>query len=217
MAVGVPIEVLPRALLEGSRNAGKGGSRRPKGKGIDRGKCMLGTKIISQRRGSALLPMLKDGFWIGLFGLISYVFLFNLSVVRGSSMAPGITDGDRILIETWSHQLEDLDRGDVVVLSSPVEPGVDYIKRVIGLPGDEILIAEGNVWVNGEQLDEDYAVPQDAGLFQWTRVLDGHLYVMGDNRPHSSDSREFGQVAEELLQGRVRLRVWPLGSVGLLD
>lgn len=178
---------------------------------------MASTTIREQRRGSALLPMLKDSFWIGLFGLITYVFLFNLSVVRGSSMAPGISDGDRILIETWSRDLDDIERGQVVVLASPVEPGVDYIKRVIGLPGDEILIAETRVWVNGEELDETYAVPSSAGLFQWIRVLDGHFYVMGDNRPHSSDSREFGQVSEDLLRGRVRLRVWPLKSAGLLE
>ena len=88
--------------------------------------------------------------------MATYLLVFNLSVVRGSSMAPGIHDGDRILVGQWSYLLSDVARGDVVVMRYPVDPRLDYIKRVIGLPGDEIRMSNGGVWVNGEQLEEPY-------------------------------------------------------------
>ncbi len=164
-----------------------------------------------------LFSLLRDGFWLSLFGLLSYGFLFNLSVVRGTSMAPGISDGDRILIETWATAAEESARGGVVVLNSPIESGVDYIKRLIALPGDVVQIAGGRVEVNGTQIEEAYAIAGSPNLFQWTRVAPGHVFVLGDNRPHSSDSREFGAVPVELIRGRVNLRVWPVGSAGHLD
>ena len=149
--------------------------------------------------------------------LAAYLVVFNLSVVRGSSMAPGIHDGDRILVGQWTYLLGDVERGDVVVMSYPVDPRLDYIKRVIGLPGDEIRMRGGDVFVNGEHLDEPYVDAMEDDLHYLTRVRPGHYFVLGDNRPHSSDSREFGQVPRELLKGRVDLRVWPLSRAGFVD
>lgn len=146
----------------------------------------------------------------------AYLIVFNLSVVRGSSMAPGIHDGDRILVGQWSYLLGDVERGDVVVMSYPVDPSLDYIKRVIGLPGDEVRMTGGEVFVNGERIDEPYVDEFEPGVSYFTKVRAGHFFVLGDNRPHSSDSREFGQVPRELLKGRVDLRVWPLSRAGFV-
>jgi signal peptidase I len=159
---------------------------------------------------------LRELSWLLSVGLLGYCLLFNVSVVRGRSMAPSIADGDRILVEPRSYLVGEVQRGDVVVLRSPVEPEVDYIKRVIGLPGDEVLIADERVWINGRLQREPYAIPARPGLFQWLRVQPGHFFVLGDNRPHSADSREFGQVPAEYLRGRVRLRLWPLARAGSL-
>lgn len=82
--------------------------------------------------------------------LIAYSLFFNLSVVRGSSMTPGIQDGDRILVEPWSYLLGPIERGDVVVLRYPLDPEVDYIKRIIGLPGDRIQVKGGVLHINGQ-------------------------------------------------------------------
>ncbi|MEM7518309.1 MAG: signal peptidase I, partial [Planctomycetota bacterium] len=111
----------------------------------------------------------------------------------------------------------DVRRGDIVVLRYPLDPRLDYIKRVIGLPGDAIDIEGGRVWVNGEELDEEYVEVPDLGSRVHQRVRDGHVFVLGDNRCHSSDSREFGQVPHENLRGKVDMRIWPLGRVGLID
>lgn len=152
-----------------------------------------------------------------VIGMAAYLLVFNLSVVRGSSMAPGIHDGDRILVGQWSYLLSEVERGDVVVMRYPVDPRLDYIKRVIGLPGDEIRMSGGSVWVNGERLEEPYVNELDEDVHYFTKVREDHYFVLGDNRPHSSDSREFGQVPRELLKGRVDVRIWPPSRVGFID
>lgn len=146
--------------------------------------------------------------------LLLYVSIFNFSVVRGSSMAPGIHDGDRILIDHLSTWLGDLRRGDIVVLRYPPDPSLEYIKRVIGLPGDEIVMAGGMVWVNGRLLDEPYVGELDPSSWSRVRVREDHVWVLGDNRPHSSDSREFGQVPRENVRGKVDFRIWPPERIG---
>ncbi len=158
-----------------------------------------------------------DGIRFGALVLVFYAVFFNLSVVRGSSMSPNIHDGDRILVEPWSYLFEGVDRGDVIVMRYPLDPSVDYIKRVIGLPGDQVTLAGGHVWVNGELLHEPYVLDKDAESYMSVRVKDGHLFVLGDNRPRSSDSREFGQVPSDYVRGRVDLRLWPLTRLGFVN
>lgn len=204
VAVGAEFDAVPAALPRAASPA-------------DRGERAAGAAGDAPPRPRRRFGWLRDVSGIVLVALLFYTLSFHVSVVRGSSMSPGIHDGDRILVEPWSYVFGGVSRGDVVVMQSPLDPGLDYIKRVIGLPGDEILIAAGAVWVNGELLEEPYAVPGDASLYQWTRVLDDHYFVLGDNRPHSSDSREFGQVPARFLRGRVDLRVWPLPRAGLVD
>jgi signal peptidase I len=153
----------------------------------------------------------------GTLLVVSYSLFFNLSVVRGSSMAPGIQDGDRILVEPWSYLLGPVERGDVIVLRYPLDPQVDYIKRVIGLPGDRVRLAGGRVWVNDQLLEEPYVESIDASSSLEEHVAPGNYFVLGDNRPRSSDSREFGCVPEAYLRGRVDLRLWPPGRVGLIE
>lgn len=161
--------------------------------------------------------------WIGgacqAFALAAlfYLCLFNLSVVRGSSMAPRIHDGDRILIDHFSYLFRGVQRGDIVVLKYPLDPSVDYIKRIIGLPGDEIDIEGGRVRVNGDALDEPYVDSNDQLSRMHIEVKPAHFFVLGDNRPRSCDSREFGLVPADYVRGRVQLRVWPPNRVGTID
>jgi len=156
---------------------------------------------------------------LALFFLIAWGLLFNFSEVRGSSMEPGIKDRDRILVDHVSYMFADVHRGDIVVLRYPLDPSLDYIKRVVGLPGDEIVISGASIWVNDELLDEPYVAPEaiDPTTHMKTTVKVGHYFVLGDNRIRSSDSREFGEVPFEYLRGKVRLRLWPLERAGLID
>jgi|RhiMethySRZTD1v2_1073278.scaffolds.fasta_scaffold78263_2 signal peptidase I len=149
--------------------------------------------------------------------VVFYSFFFNLSVVRGSSMAPGIQDGDRILVEPWSYLFGPIERGDVIVLRYPLDPEIDYIKRVIGLPGDRVTIEAGRVYVNGERLEEPYVREIDETSSTSVEVAAGNYFVLGDNRPRSSDSREFGFVPESYVRGRVDLRLWPPSRAGWIE
>lgn len=160
---------------------------------------------------------LAGGSRLTLLALAAYAVVFNLSVVRGSSMEPAIRDGDRILVEPWSYLLGDIRRGDVVVLRYPLDPRVDYIKRVIGLPGDRVTLIDGHVWVNGDLLDEPYVEDVDHGSYLSAVVEPGHYFVLGDNRPRSSDSREFGLVPAANVRGRVDVRLWPPARAGWID
>jgi signal peptidase I len=167
----------------------------------------------SERTVRRLLAALK----VGAVLLVLYGLVFNFSVVRGSSMSPGIHDGDRILVNHLSYLLQPVSRGDIVVLRYPLDPRLDYIKRVIGLPGDVVRIHGGFVSVNGEVLEEPYVSRPDPRGDLCVRVEPEHYFVMGDNRPHSSDSREFGQVPRENLVGKVDLCIWPPTRVGVLE
>lgn len=166
-------------------------------------------------------PRVLRALWtsakIGVVLFVAYGLMFNFSVVRGSSMAPGIHDGDRILVDHLSYVFQDVHRGDIVVLQYPLDPSLDYIKRVIGVPGDKVEIEHGRVNVNGRALDEAYVAEQDPRARVSVVVEPDHFFVLGDNRPHSSDSREFGQVPRANLRGKVEVRVWPPERMGMLD
>ncbi len=151
--------------------------------------------------------------------LLAWGLFFNFSEVSGSSMEPGIHDQDRILVDHVRYLVHQVERGDIVILRYPLDPSVDYIKRVIGLPGDEIVLAGGKVWVNGRLLREPYVDATAIDSYTHTRVIvePDHYFVLGDNRMRSSDSREFGQVAHELLRGKVQVCVWPPWRLGWIE
>ncbi len=168
-------------------------------------------------------PVWNRFFWsvfkLGLPLAILVRLTFNYSEVRGASMMPGIHDRDRILVDQLTYAFAPVDRGDVVVLRYPLDPRMDYIKRVVGLPGDEVVVQFGGVWVNGIPVEEPYVSVRaiDPSTSLRTTVRPGHYFVLGDNRIKSSDSRDFGQVPQELVRGLVRLRVWPLERFGWID
>ncbi len=138
-------------------------------------------------------------------------FVFHFSVVRGSSMLPGIHDGDRLLVDRISYSLGDVERFDVVILECPKKKGVDYVKRIIGLPKDKIRLLEGRLFINGERVPERFGHVPDPSLNGSWEVPDASFFVLGDNRPISSDSREGWFVPTSKLRGKVRYCFWPLG------
>lgn len=144
--------------------------------------------------------------------------------IPSPSMEPTLHEGDRVLVNKLSYRLHDVHRGDIVVFERPpaavsVNPDEDIpdlIKRVIGLPGDTIEArADGAVYINDRRLDEPY-LPDDTRTANLPEqeVPEGQVFVMGDNRANSSDSREFGAIDEDLIVGRAFLRIWPLTDIG---
>jgi len=124
-------------------------------------------------------------------------------------MSPTVQDGDRILINRLSYFFYEIERGDIIVFKYPLDKNVKYIKRVIGVPGDTVVLNEGEVWINGEKLNEAYLDAPDLTDHSMAIVKPAHYFVLGDFRKKSSDSRGFGQVPQEYIGGKVNVIVWP--------
>jgi signal peptidase I len=153
--------------------------------------------------------------------LLIRTFLFQAYEIPSPSMVNTLNVGDRVLVNKLAYKFHDIHRGDVVVFKRPPgepDPKIkDLIKRVIGLPGDTLESKDGVVYVNDKPLTEPYFQPP-AATENLTRqiVPDGMVFVMGDNRGNSHDSRAFGAIDEDLIVGRAFVIVWPLSHLGWL-
>ncbi len=152
--------------------------------------------------------------------------------IPSGSMEPTLKIGDRIVVDKLSYHLHGVDRGNIVVFSTPPTedcagpPVSDLVKRVIGLPGDTISLTDGHVYINGHLLPELYLPPDVRNdtypgpsgnaysLHHAYRVPAGNVFMMGDNRPQSCDSRYWGPVRESTIVGKVDMRIWPLSRIG---
>jgi len=138
--------------------------------------------------------------------------------VDGTSMLPTLHHDERLFLNRIVYRLHPPQRGDVVVVPLPGE-GISIIKRVIGLPGEQVEIKEGAVWINGEKLDEPYLAGETAGSYGPVEVPEQSVFVLGDNRQASRDSRyssvgfiEYGQVT-----GKAMVVYWPLNALRLIS
>jgi signal peptidase I len=154
-----------------------------------------------------------------LVALLVKVFLFQAFVIPSESMVPTLRVGDRVLVNKVSYRLHDVRRGDILVFERPPAARTssddsDLIKRVIGLPGETVEGHDGQVFVDGRPLREPY-LPRGTEIAPFAPVTigRGELFLMGDNRAHSNDSRFFGPVPEDLVVGRAFVRVWPLNAL----
>jgi signal peptidase I len=144
------------------------------------------------------------------------IFLYQPVRVEGTSMLPMLEDQDRLFINKIAYRVGEIHQGDVVVFQYPRDPSKSYIKRIIALPGDDLRIDHGRVFVNGKLLNEPY-VPErfTDDRSQPEMVLPPHEYwVMGDHRSISSDSRDFGPVDRDLIYGKAAFVYWPVEQIG---
>ena len=155
---------------------------------------------------------------IGL-ALVIIVFLYQPVKVEGTSMAPLLSDQERIFINKFVYRFEPIQRGDVVVFWYPVDHSKSFIKRVIGLPGEKVEIRQGAVYVDGKILPEPYVPAQyeDLSDFGPKTVPADSYFVMGDHRISSNDSRVFGPVASQFIYGRAVFAYWPVDHFGSLS
>jgi signal peptidase I len=154
---------------------------------------------------------------IGL-ALVIIVFLYQPVKVEGTSMAPLLSDQERIFINKFVYRFEAIHRGDVVVFWYPLDRSKSFIKRVIALPGETVTIRQGVVTVNGTVVPEPYVPPQyeDVSDYGPTRVPGDSYFVMGDHRISSNDSRVFGPVPSQFIYGRAVFAYWPVDHFGSL-
>jgi signal peptidase I len=153
---------------------------------------------------------------VAVLAALVAAFFVRTPQVSGFSMAPHITSGEIVLINTIAYRLHPPERNDIVAFHHDgVTPEI-YIKRVIGIPGDRIRIERGTVYVNGARLEESYVQYPDDRSFPEQTVPQNSLYVLGDNRAHSDDSRDWGFVDCGSVIGKALAGIWPFGQAGAL-
>jgi len=149
-----------------------------------------------------------------LISLFINVFVVQAMVVHGPSMRPNLTYNQRVIVEKMTYSfIHSPHRGDVVIVGIPGE-GELLIKRVVALPGETVAVHDGQVFINGQPLEESWATRQGGMEYPPTPVPAGHVFVLGDNRAESRDSRFFGPVPVERIGGQARFTVWPLDRIG---
>jgi len=156
------------------------------------------------------------GLQIAALGILAIAFFMRTPQVSGLSMAPQIDSGEYVLINTVSYRLGHPERGDIVAFRHERSAPSVYLKRIIGLPGDRVTIVRGAVFVNATKLEEPYVRFPDRRSFKEIAVPAGALYVLGDNRANSDDSRFWGFVDEPQVIGKAVAGIWPLGRMGTL-
>jgi len=167
-----------------------------------------------------VMEALETIVFVGTVYVVAYLFLFQPSAVNGASMEPNFHTGDRVIANRIAYKLHPIVRGDVVVVRSPLNPEVEFIKRVIGLPQDSITIAQGKVFVNGKLLLDQFtssATYANQGFIsegQSYQVPKDMIFVMGDNRQNSLDSRSFGPIPIGNIIGQAVYRYFPPSVFG---
>lgn len=137
------------------------------------------------------------------------LFVGRVSIVQGGSMEPSIVTGERILVNLLAYDFYNPRRGEVIVFRYPRDQSKDYIKRVIALPGEEIEIRNGKTLVNGRRVSEPYVTHWDLADKAPVKLGAGELWVMGDNRANSEDSRRWGPLPVRLVRGKASVVFWP--------
>lgn len=177
---------------------------------------------IDESAGSSIVTAIRE--WVVVLvgavvlALIVRTFVLQAFSIPSESMETTLLVGDHVVVDKLAYRLGDIDRFDVVVFDKPPSLTSNYdelIKRVIGLPGDTVEGRDGSVWINGVSINEPYL---DAGViitnFPAEVIPEGHVFLMGDNRSRSSDSRVFGPVDVDTVVGQARIRYWPLSRLG---
>jgi signal peptidase I len=167
-----------------------------------------------------------------LVAILLRTFVVATYSIPSGSMEPTLQIGDRIVVNKLSYHLHGVDRGNIVVFTTPPNencsgpPVSDLVKRVIGLPGEIISLKDGYVYIDGRLLPEPFLPPkvrndtypgpstEPYSLHEAYRIPPGDVYVMGDNRPESCDSRFWGPIRESTIVGKVDVRIWPLSRIG---
>lgn len=152
-----------------------------------------------------------------IIGLVFRIFIIQPFVVDGSSMETNFHNNEAMLVDKISYRFTKVKRGDVIIFQAPKSPSDDYIKRVIGLPGETVSISQNKVYINSELLNESYLAPGTQTLTNSDAVFSETLganeyFVMGDNRSNSSDSRDWGPVPSVNIVGKAWMIVYPLND-----
>jgi len=177
---------------------------------------------VPQPRASTASSLLRELAEVVVLAIILYFgisFAVQTVHVEGLSMFATLDDNDYLIADKIAYRLHAPQRGDIIILRPPTDDSKDFIKRVIALPGERLLIRDGQVLINGHRLNEPYLPENWTSQANWG-APDGQVmppnqyFVMGDNRNRSQDSRTFGPIGRDRIDGRAWFRIWPLNNFG---
>lgn len=176
------------------------------------------------RLGAFFLDILQVIVFAVAIFLFVYLLILQPHKIKGHSMDPNFEDGEFILTDKISYRFGVPERGDVVVFRAPPDFQEEFIKRIIGMPGDKIMVKNNHIFINGKQINEteylDPSVAISAGSFtvegQEVVVPEDQYVVMGDNRPNSFDSRYFGPISKDKITGKAWISYWPPKRAGTI-
>jgi signal peptidase I len=181
----------------------------------------IGTPSQPPSRGRGVVRLLREVLETVLpailIALLINVFVGQATRVEGQSMEPNLHTNQRLVVEKVSYRFHGPQRFDVVVIRVPNQGDELLIKRIVGLPGETVEIRDGHVYINGELLDEPFTSEETRpGRYTRLTVPPLHVFVLGDNRTHSNDSRSFGPIPIENVVGRAWISYWPPEDLGLV-
>lgn len=170
------------------------------------------------KKRSALIETLESLVIAVILALLIRTYVIEPFWIPSGSMEPTLMPDDRILVSKLDYRFGEPSRGDVVVFKYPLDPSKNYIKRLIGLPGETIEIRDQKLYINGRPLEEDY-LPEDLQVDDFGPVVipEGSYFMMGDNRDDSLDSRYWGPLSEELIIGKADYIFWPISRLGAIE
>ncbi len=150
--------------------------------------------------------------------IVVMIFLYQPVKVEGTSMNPLLSDQERIFINKFVYHFEPIERGDVIVFWYPLDRSKSFIKRVVGLPGETVEIRDGHVYINGQELTDQYVPASylDGSTYAPHHISADGYFVMGDHRDSSNDSRVFGSVPRQFIYGKAVFAYWPADHFGSL-
>jgi len=167
-----------------------------------------------QKMKNGLRDWVKDFARALVFFLVLQTYVVQGFVIEGACMEPELHSREKIIVNKMIYQIQDPEVGEVVVFSYPLEPEKDFIKRVVGIPGDVIEIKDGYLYRNGKMMKEPFVKEYVFGSYGPQKVPPGNICVMGDNRNNSHDSRSWGLLDRKMVKGRAEVKFWPPSAVG---
>ena len=192
--------------------------------------CILLSRrnIIVRMLFKRLTAFFLDILEVVVFAIAIFLFIYLLVLqphkIKGQSMVPNFDDGEYLLTDKVTYRFREPKRGDVIVFEAPGANGEEFIKRIIGLPGEKISLKDGKVYLNTQQLPEYYlpsSFQTNGSSFlsenEEIVVPAGNYFVMGDNRGASYDSRSWGYITKDKITGRAWLVYWPVAKMGVVD
>lgn len=175
-------------------------------------------RVVVQKNKSEIRELIETVGSAVIIAAFIMIFIARAYTVNGESMMPTLHHGERLLVDKISYRFIEPARGEIIVFKYPADPSEQFIKRVIGVPGDTVAVVQGTVYVNNQPIAEDYISARPRIGFAPQVVPENTYFVLGDNRNNSEDSRfsRVGFVPRELIVGRAVWRYWPLTRISIM-